>query len=272
MLLPFYILKSPGSKCWFLPYALRFLSGWRPRTICEPFGGSAVLSLTLLDRGFAERVVIGEKDVDLRGYWEVALSDPQLATRYDAFTHAALALPAEKQHEFFIENVVRMEQTDPALSVLLRTRSTYNGILRGRYAPSSSRPISRWCPLTLGSSLRALYSSRHKIQVVPDALDALRYSDDPDTLAIVDPPYSSGKHSPGHHLYRESNVDYKALLNFLMDWQGAWLLTSEFCPEMFEHLNSPLFRRAYIQKSVVPARIGSRRGRKVELLVCRKAR
>src|SRR5271157_5743397 len=48
----FYILKSPGSKCWLFPNPQKFLGELRPKTIVEPYAGSAVVSLTLLNHGY----------------------------------------------------------------------------------------------------------------------------------------------------------------------------------------------------------------------------
>ena len=65
----FSILRSPGSKGWFVPYAERFCRKERPKTIVEPFAGSAVVCLTLLDRGYGQRLILAEKDPELRQFF-----------------------------------------------------------------------------------------------------------------------------------------------------------------------------------------------------------
>ena len=65
----FSILRCPGSKGWFVPYAERFVRKQRPKTIVEPFAGSAVVGLTLLDHGYGRRFVLAEKDPELRHFF-----------------------------------------------------------------------------------------------------------------------------------------------------------------------------------------------------------
>ena len=45
--------RVPGSKGWFVPHAERFVFGRKLQTVVEPFGGTAVVGLTLLDHGLA---------------------------------------------------------------------------------------------------------------------------------------------------------------------------------------------------------------------------
>jgi site-specific DNA-adenine methylase len=269
MPLPFHILRSPGSKCWFVPLAQRFLHHHpRPKTIVEPFGGSAVVGLTLLDRGFGQRLVLGEKDSALRTFWETAVGDPRFSGRVFGWKLDAWAQPPEKQAEFVAESLAQMEQTDPAFFVLLRSLVAFNGILQGRFAIRKIRPIRSWLPVTLDSSLEFLYAIRHKIEVLSDGFNALERMDKPDTYAFVDPPYTSGKDSPGHKLYGESEINYKELLHQLAHSRGSWQFTSEYCPEMLTLLERACSVLEPIQKYAVPMRTGHGRT-KVELVVCR---
>src|ERR1700741_1831001 len=138
MKLPSSILRSPGSKNKFVPFAETFVRDQRPKPIVEPFAGSAVVGLTLLDRGYGEQLVIAEKDPELRLFWDGALSDAGFARRGREWTHDMSAVQPGKRRDFAVDSAVRMQNTDPAFSVLLRSRLEFNGILRDRIAVSTS--------------------------------------------------------------------------------------------------------------------------------------
>jgi site-specific DNA-adenine methylase len=269
--LPFSILKSPGSKTRFIRQAERFVRDQQPKTIVEPFAGSAIVGLTLLDRGCGERLVLAEKDPELRLFFQVALKDADFASRVIQWTHDMSALQPEKRHGFAVEAAERMAKTDPALSVLLRSRLEFNGILRERIAVSTSRPRRNWWPLNLGSSLKSLYAARKKIQVFSDAFEALRRTDSPDSYAFVDPPYTIAKDSPGHKLYRQSKVDHEALVRLLATWGGSWQLTSALDPKMLRWARGLNFDPPLFQQYVFPMRTvnGSE---KVELVLSKRSR
>jgi DNA adenine methylase len=267
---PFHTLRSPGSKGWYVPLARRFLGDLRPTTIVEPFAGSAITSLTLMNQGYCQRIVLAEKDPELRGYWETALSDSKFSDRALQWKLDVWEQPTQEQPDFVAESLARMEKTDPSLFVLLRSLLAFNGILRGRNSIGIVRPIRYWLPDTLDNSLAFIYQSRQRIEVLSDAFEALRRTDRPDNFAFVDPPYTSGKNSPGHKLYRESEVDNQALLEVLANWQGAWQLTSEYCPEMLRHLRKGVSVLGPIQVNTVRMRTGHGR-KKVELVVSRRS-
>jgi DNA adenine methylase len=251
---PSSILKSPGSKGWFVLHSEGFVRNQQVTTIVEPFAGSAVVGLTLLDRGYAQRLVLAEKDRELWRFWDVALSDAEFAQRVREWTHKLWAVPPENRHQFAVETAMRMERTDPAFSVLLRSRFAFNGILRGPSVAGTNRLVRNWWPQNLGISLQFLYEARNKIQLFSDAFECLRRTDSPDSYAFVDPPYSVGKNSPGHKLYRASDVNHPALMRLLATWTGSWQLTSEFCPEMLRCLGKATFDPPLFQRYVIPMR------------------
>jgi DNA adenine methylase len=267
---PFSILRSPGSKSWFVPIAEHFVRAQgQLETIVEPFAGGGVVSLTLLNRGYGRRVVLAEKDPELRRFWEIALNDAELATRVITWTHNLRAMPEERQAKFVIESLEQMQVADPAFFVLLRSRRSFNSILQGHHSFRAVRPVRHWWPNTLGYSLRFLYNAREKIEVLSEALDALNRTDRPDSYAFVDPPYTCGRNSPGHALYRESEVDHQALLYRLANWKGAFQLTSEYCSEILRLLTRAGLGSGRVTRYVVPMRTGHAQ-QKVELVVNRK--
>jgi site-specific DNA-adenine methylase len=227
MRLPLFVLKVAGSKSWFVPNALQFLGGapW-PKTICEPFAGSAVVGLTLLNEGCAERLVIAEKDEDCLAYWSAALGDPNFSYRVAKWTRGVFSLAADEQERHVEATLARTKNDDPGFWILLQSRIAFNGKKRGGYMKEKSREgiRSRW-PVTLDASLDLLYSLRGKITVIEDAFEALAACDCEDSYAFVDPPYSTTENCPGHDLYDEAVIDHDRLHRVLADWKGRWQLT-----------------------------------------------
>lgn len=269
MIFPYYILRSPGSKCWFIRHARNFLRGQqRPNVIVEPFAGSAVVSLTLMSHGFANRVVLAERNPSLRTYWETALGDAMFARRVFEWAYRARAQRPDRQSEFVAESIRRMGDDDP-LCILLRTLMAFNGIVKGRSSVGSVRPLRNWLPLTLDTSLALLYEARQRIELFSDGFDALERADGPDTYAFVDPPYTTGKNSPGHKLYEETEIDHQALLQLLGRRRGTWQLTAELCPDMLMHLDRASSVLGPIQKH--RARMRNSHGHtKVELVISKR--
>jgi site-specific DNA-adenine methylase len=188
--------------------------------------------------------------------------------RVRSWTHKLWAIEPQKQLVFAFESADTTATTDPAFSLLLRTRLQFNGIMK--HTTSTHTPGRNWWPLNLGTSLELLYNARHKIQVFADAFEALHAANRRDSYAFVDPPYTVSRCSAGHKLYRETEVDHEALLRSLAAWRGSWQLTSEFCPEilrMAREIDSELPIRQYL----VPMRtmMGSE---KMELVLARSAR
>jgi DNA adenine methylase len=230
MRLPLYIIKTAGTKSWFVPYALEFLGGWRPETIVEPFAGSGVVGLSLLNEGYTERLVLAEKDEDYLAFWRTALGDSNFSYRVSKWTERVLDLPFEQQKPFVEASLERMKEQDPGFWTLLRTRIGFNGKKVGGYMTEKSRGgiLSRW-PRTLDVSLDLLYSLRNRITVMEDAFDALAAFDDEDCYAFIDPPYTLTEKCPGHVIYDEAVVDHDKLHSMLATRKGGWHLTYNAC-------------------------------------------
>jgi DNA adenine methylase len=265
----FSILKSPGSKGWFTAHAEAFVLQHKPHTVVEPFAGSAVVGLTLLNRGYAKRLVLAERDPELRQFWSTAVSDADFAGRVSAWTHKFLGVAAEDRHQFAVDSAARMAQTDPAFSVLLRSRYGFNGILRQGMV-STNPSLREWWPVNLGTPLKFLYDARNRIELFSDAFEALRAYDRHDSYGFIDPPYTAGKCSPGHDLYRMSQVDHEQLIRLMATWTGSWQLTSEFCPEVLRLLRGVRFEPP-VQRVVTPMRTVNGR-KKMELVLSRGSR
>jgi DNA adenine methylase len=263
--------RVPGSKGWFVAHAQRFVSGHKLGTLVEPFAGTAVVGLTLLDRGLAKQLVVAEKDPELRHLLNVVLGDSDFARRVTQFTHEMWELESEKQRDFAVRTAQRMKTKDPALSVLLRSYLAFNGILREPIVVPTLRPSRSWWPLNLGFSLKSLYDIGNKVEVLSDGFEALRRTDSADSYAFVDPPYTLGKRSPGHKLYRYSTVDHPALLRLLNHWSGSWQYTMEFCPKILRCVRDINFQPALLPAYAIPMQTMNGT-KKMELVLSRQAK
>src|SRR5208282_1440668 len=123
---PLFPMKSPGSKCWFLPRARQFLAGWRPKVIVEPFAGSAVVGLTLLSEGYADRLVLAELDERRIAFWQRVV-EPDFASFVGDWAAKALALPLERQRRFVLDSLEEFKRTDPGMRALVYSRAGFSG-------------------------------------------------------------------------------------------------------------------------------------------------
>jgi len=237
MRLPLYIVKTPGTKSWFVPHALEFLGGWRPKTALEPFVGSGIVTLSLLYEGFTERLVLAEKDEHYHAFWRAALSDSNFSYRVSKWTERVLDLPFEKQRPFVEASLKRMKAQDPGFWILLRSRVGFNGKKVGGFMTETHRGgiRCRW-PRSLACSLDLLYTLRKKITLLRDGFEALVAFDSEDSYAFVDPTYTMTKKCPGHKIYGEVGIDHHKLLSMLAIWKGRWQLTYNDSPATREVL------------------------------------
>jgi len=232
MRLPLFIVKTAGTKSWIVRDVLKYLSGppW-PKTIVEPFGGSGIVGLSLLNEGCCERLVLAEKDKDYLAFWSAALGDPNFSYRVSKWTERVLDLPVEHQKTFVDASLERMKEEDPGFWTLLRSRIGFNGKKVGGYMTEKGRGgiLCRW-PTTLDMSLDLLYSLRNKIAVMEDGFEALSAFDSKDSYAFIDPTYTATEECPGHDQYEETVIDHPKLVSTLPTWKGRYQLTYNLSP------------------------------------------
>lgn len=85
VMLPIAVPQYAGRKQWFLPYAEKFFRAHRCTTLIEPFAGSAIVGLSLLNSAIVERLVLVEKDERIACLLKGLVQDPELADRYATF-------------------------------------------------------------------------------------------------------------------------------------------------------------------------------------------
>jgi len=208
-------LLYPGRKQWFVPRAADFFRVNPCQTLIEPFAGSGVVGLSLLDAEVIDRLVLVEKDPRIVCLLKGLLEDPDLADRYAAFRCTRANVEA------------LMESEKGAFRWLVQTRCSNRGRFSGGLR---TRIDSRWCRNFVVANIRRVYAMGGRVEVIEgDGLEVMRqYSDDPNVGCFADPPYTADAASNGHHLYRYHKLNHQKLFSMLARWRGPWLLTEDY--------------------------------------------
>jgi DNA adenine methylase len=205
------ILSYPGKKEWLLPKAQDFvLRTRRPELFLEPFAGSGVIGLSLLNMNLIDKLVLSDDDERICRFWERAIHDPSLAEE-------VLAFQCTREN---VESLCVHPESNIALWVIVKTHTSFGGHLDQGGLRSEGHINERWYPEALShrlAMLRAL-SSRIIIHHMK-AVDCLRKYSQENYSAYIDAPY------PGLDLYRKSDMNHAELFETLATWPGNWFAT-----------------------------------------------
>ena len=230
-------LRYPGGKTWLVPHIRTWLGGMSPRSevLLEPFAGGAIVSLTAVMEGLAERAVMSEIDPDVAAFWHSALeSAPALIRRIQTFAptrHSVAELTDSDPHDV-------LERGFRAL-VLNRTRR--GGILApgasvSRRGENGRGIASRWYPATLAKRLRAIHEWRSRIEFLEtdgvDLLQTFTTERGGNVAVFADPPYTFGGKRAGRRLYTYNDVDHERLFDILDRSAVNFLMTYDCSPEI----------------------------------------
>ena len=220
--------RDPGGKSWFVTTFLRWLNGRNARLLVEPFAGGASVSLSCLEIGACDRVILIEQDPRVSAVWRTILG-PQGMDFAEKVRRFRASLPS-------LERELREPSRDTfdlAWRTLLRNRVSHGGITalgsgvlnRGENGKGVS---SRWYPETLANRIERIFALRKKIEFVEG--DGLQYLEGFDQAAdwreavfFVDPPYPRA----GRRLYDHSTLDHNRLFQMLKALPCPFLATYE---------------------------------------------
>ena len=234
-------LRYPGGKTWLIPHIEMWLATTNPKTLIEPFAGGAIVSLTAVMRGWADRAILVELDPDVAAFWRAALHHgDELAKCVRTFCPTP-----ESIRELECASPTDVESADMIVArgfrtlVLNRTRRA--GILAAgaasiRRGENGKGIASRWYPDTLASRLEAIsqqadrikFQERDSIEVLKDLLRC----GGPDAAVFVDPPYTAGGRYAGRRLYTYNELDHERLFEMLADHGANVLMTYDASPEI----------------------------------------
>lgn len=230
-------LRYPGGKTWLIPHIRAWLDtfGGPPPVLVEPFAGGAIVSLTAVAEGLADRCVMAELDPEVAAFWKAALGfAPALADRVRHFvpTHDSVAALAAEEPTDTLDRGFRT-------LVLNRTRRggiLANGASVSKHGENGKGILSRWYPETICHRLELIAEYSGKIQFrETDGLDLLAQSLNDlgeEAVAFVDPPYSAGGKRAGTRLYNYCDIDHARLFRILSEHRSDFLMTYDLAPEI----------------------------------------
>lgn len=230
-------LRYPGGKTWLIPHIRAWFEtlGAPPPVLVEPFAGGAIVSLTAIAEGLAERCVMAELDPEVAAFWKAALdSAPALADRVRRFvpTHDTVAALAADE---------ATDTLDRGFRTLVLNRTRRGGILANgasvsKHGENGKGILSRWYPETICRRLQLIAEYSGKIQFrETDGLDLLAeaLNDlEEEAVAFVDPPYSAGGKRAGTRLYNYCDIDHARLFRILSEHRSDFLMTYDLAPEI----------------------------------------
>jgi len=128
-------LRYPGAKRRLAQYVgevLR-LNELKPRLFVEPFAGGASVALQLLQDGFVEKAVLGEKDPLVASFWKTVFSDPEWLI--DQLKTVPVNLATWDRFKFGKPHTTR----ERALACIFLNRTSFSGILASTSGPLGGR-------------------------------------------------------------------------------------------------------------------------------------
>ena len=240
-------LRYPGGKTWLVPHVRAWLSGINPKpeVLVEPFAGGAIVSLTAVMEGLAERCVMSEIDPDVAAFWKAALwhSDELIeSVRTFVPTRESVALLNENAPDSVVGRGFRT-------LVLNRTRRggiLANGASLARIGEAGKGVTSRWYPDTISSRISAIAKFAHRIDFREgDGLELLGRGTDGQqcrTVIFVDPPYTAAGKGAGKRLYNHNLMDHQELFSRLAQTESDFFMTYDQSPEIIELTHSHGFQ------------------------------
>ncbi len=232
-------LRYPGGKTWLIPHVRAWLSGIdpKPEMLVEPFAGGAIVSLTAVMEGLAERCVMSEIDPDVAAFWKAALwHSDELIERVRAFapTRESVAVLSDKVPDSVAGHGFR---------TLVLNRTRRGGILAdgaslARVGEAGKGVASRWYPDTICSRIKAISKFAHRIDFrEADGLKVLGQmtcASNSRTVVFVDPPYTAAGKGAGKRLYNHNSIDHAGLFSLLARTDADFLMTYDQSPEIVQ--------------------------------------
>lgn len=224
-------LRYPGGKSDFASTAFQIVQSKRfdDHIFVEPFAGSAIVTLALLESGVVSSAVIIEKDLLIYSFWKA------LFTRTDELIERFLNLPITIQtwQDFkkflHAKEVCDADVVDLGLAGLFYNRANFSGILTagpiGGMGQKSSYPID--CRTNKDEIIVRLLTAATFANAIDvrhcDAVQYIRGKRNQKEIFYVDPPYFVKGELLYRHFYRMG--DHKKLASALGQQANPWFLS-----------------------------------------------
>lgn len=217
--------RYPGGKTWLIPYIRDWLrtKKSKPVRFVEPFGGGAIVSLTVGFENLAKHVIFSEIDPAVAAVWKVVLNG-----HAEWLAQKIITFPLSEQTARDSLATKSQDARQLAFQTILRNRVQRGGIM----APGAGlvktgengRGInSRWYPETLARRIREINQckDRFSFQQV-DAFKLIReHQADKDTCFYIDPPYTVA----ARRLYVAWDVDHEKLFSLMANCKGDFVMS-----------------------------------------------
>ena len=262
-------LRYPGGKTWLIPHIRAWLAmTGPPQMLIEPFAGGAIVTLTAIMEGLAERSILIEIDRDVAAFWHAALNHgATLAERVRRFSPTR-----ERVHE--LERSAAENVVERGFRTLVLNRTRKSGILAPgasltRSGENGKGILSRWYPDTLAARLAAI--SEHAGRITFREADSMQLLDPllrrwgRSVAVFVDPPYTAGGKRAGSRLYAHYDLDHERLFRILARHQANVLMTYDCSPEIVRLVTRYGFHAVQVRMK------NAHHNRLPELVITRKA-
>lgn len=250
-------LRYPGGKSNFVDIVERIirLSGIEGFPFCEPFAGSAAISLGLLKSGAIRHTIILEKDPLLYAFWKC------LFERSEKFIECFNALPITLKTWHDLQPMLKVTEVNNSnllelgIAGLFFNRANFSGILHGgpiggKEQKSEYKIHCRTNKSELVTRLEEVAKLSSKVSVeYGDAIGLIkRLKRRKRIVFYIDPPYFEKGQKLYRYYYRLS--DHKKLAEVLKTVNFPWILSYD-AHHVIEHLYEDFdIRRHKFQYSV----------------------
>ncbi|WP_449240551.1 DNA adenine methylase [Desulfoscipio gibsoniae] len=234
-------LRYPGAKRQLIPYVAKLLecNNLVGCKFYEPYAGSAVVGLDLLNREIVKKLVLVEKDLLIYSFWKCVFCYPdKLCARIE---NTPISIDTWRALSPFrkVDLLCNMEILDLGFAGLFFNRTNFSGIIKanpiGGIQQSSAYKIDcRFNKPVLIDLIQKISQARDHIEVYWD--DALNFMNNnkkkfirETSFVYFDPPYYSKGKQMYRHYYTDS--DHKSLAGFVKkNKHFNWLISYDDAP------------------------------------------
>jgi DNA adenine methylase len=229
--------RYPGGKTWLVPRIRQWLASIpKPKYFIEPFAGGAIVSLTVAFEGYADKVILVEKDEQVASVWHTIINDEGgaewLAKKINDFT-----LIAETAQIVISDKPKNTREL--AFQTILQNRINHGGILADgagilKNGEKGKGIHSRWYPQTLKKRILKIARIKENICFIEgDGVETIReHSQNVNATFFIDPPYTASAKKAGARLYKYHQLDHNELFHEVSLIKGDFLLTYDNAKEV----------------------------------------
>ena len=244
-------LRYPGAKQWIVPYVEQVIreNGFVGRTIIEPYAGSGIVSLSMLENHVCQNAIMIDKDPLVYAFWRCVFERPH--ELIECIQNTPIDMNSWYQYSAYrdVVGIYEEDLLDVGMAGLFLNRTCYSGILKagpiGGHGQESAYTVDcRFQKENIISWIRRLSLLGERVQMVcTNAINYLReLQDGGQSFLYLDPPY----YEKGKSLYRYwyKDDDHEELAEYLHDCQNPWLLSYDDHPRIREmYCDDRVFRR-----------------------------